>query len=588
MTSAMNIIIWLYGILTKSISNVIKAIKASGNVSEGIFAILKIFMGIALFGVVLMIIYQAIRDHEKISVKPFSVSEAMQQKHKAAGSIVANLIKQDLAKERSKVDGILTTDAEGTAFDSGASSNFKISNDTNFFNGVNIKLPGTAVTINDIVDFISVLFGRQTITGSIYEDSGNLYLQVEINGKILTAHEPLPDEGGASLNIKTIESMSKKASKSILQLTSEKYQLYYYCLSGKKEEFSPRFENKEYSELSEYCKRYIEHDGTSDIQALESDIEQQKKTLQTASGMKRFVINLLSSKLSDASEKLIKAVSLSPNTKKQSPSLAEQVQQIMQHEITQKNMGGGFSIKQNKPVSINQMKIDERLRHSELIKLRKDCLTQKEFDASVSNQHEGEASDEYNKGNYKQATDLYKQAINANCDNPYAWANLGILLSDLDNKENFNAIEGVVALQRATEIKESAGWMWHSLCVAQMYVEDKDLERSLELNACQKARQVEPGKQLIYDKLFYTAIADKYKQLGKYEKAFNNYDKVLSIDPKRTCRFKSVIDKMQSIREKIGVDKTKEAICNRLKESYPVEESAQICEEALIAYEEQC
>lgn len=548
-----NIISLIYNTLARIFKNILTAIKASRSTSEGIFSILKIIMGMALFMLMLMIIYQAIRDHEKISVKPFSVPEAMRQKHNAVGSIVANIIKQDLAKERSKVDRILTTDMENGVSSSAINRDLRISNDTNFFNGVNIKLPGTAITVNDIVDFISVLFGRQTITGSIYEDSGNLYLQVEINGKILTAQEALPKESQDSLNISTIERMSKKASKSILQLSSEKYQLYYYCLSDEKGQAIPHFENAEYRKLSGYCKRYIEHTDEDDIAALKKDIEDEKQSLKDASGMERFVINLLSNKLSDVAVRLKKASTTQPS----------------------------------QPTPISET-VDTPPSLPELMKLTQECLNQENPDTRASNDFESKAGNEYNNANYKAATDLYIQSIKANCNNPYAWANLGILLSDLNNTENFNATKAAIALQRATEIKTTAGWMWHSLCVAQMYAKDKNFEESLESDACQEARRVEPGKQLIYEKLFYTAIADKYKKQQDYKKAFKNYDKALSIDPKRTCRFKSILDNMFSIRKEVGEKIVHNAICKHLADSYPVDDTAQICEEALTRYEDGC
>lgn len=570
-------------LLNKGIDNSLKAFEASRKASEYIFIILKLVAGIALFGIVLTVVYQAFQDHGKISVKPFSVPEAMQKNHKAAGSIIANIIKQDLAATRINIDEILHKDSEKSV-----RRETLVSHDTGFFKGANIKLPETGITINDVVEFISGLFGRQTITGSIYADNGYLYLQVEISGKIFTTKEALPKENEASLHIDIVERMAHKASSNILQFTSEKYRLYYYCLE--EQATSPEFDNNEYHALSEYCKRYIERRNSDDARALQVEMDEQKKELHAASDMERYVINLLSNKFQKpaaAPPQIVANV--------QTMSLAEEVQQMIKQKTSQ-------ALPKPKPspkapsdlLALNERETtppptatDQRLVGSELIQLQQECENT-DPNTTLSNSLERDASIDYNDGNFILAKNTYIQAIKANCKNSFAWANLGILLSDLKNEINFNASEAVVALQIGASIKKDAGWMWHSLCVAQVYAEDKHLEQAINLEACRKARTVQPGKQLIYDKLLYTAIADKYKQLGDFDKAFQNYNLALSIDPKRTCRLKGIVDSMVSIRDKVGETKSDKAICQGLQASYPIDDPDLVCEEALKEHESNC
>lgn len=576
--------------INSGVEKSLKVFEASRQASEYIFVILKLVAGMALFGIVLTVVYQAFKDHSKISVKPFSVPETMQKNHKAAGSIIANIIKQDLTATRINIDDSLEKDS-----DKPERPDALISDDTGFFKGANIKLPETGITINDVVEFISGLFGRKTITGSLYEDNGYLYLQVEINGKIFTTKEALPEKNGSSLYIDIVEKMAHKASKNILQFTSEKYRLYYYCLEDESS-IPPSFEDKEYNELFAYCQSYIGRNSSKELLTLQKTIDDQKKELNDASNMKRFVISLLSNNMQKPTP--VPNQLLAQN---QSTSLAEEVQKMIQSEAKPSppkpkpapyrpsvepsgNQTSKATSSSHSSENASSSDSESYLLNSELWNFRQNCHKDSLFSSTLSNNRERDASIYYNDGNYALAESFYRQSIEANCDNPFAWANLGILLSDLKN-QNFNPSEGTIALQIAASLKEDAGWIWHSLCVAEVYSKTEQLEQAINFKSCLQARSVEPGKQLIYDKLFYTAIADRYKQLKDYKQAFSNYDTALNIDPKRTCRLNVIVESIINIRDNIGAETANAAICKGLRSSYATDEPDPICEEALKKHE---
>jgi len=185
-----------------------KTLEGTRWVSEKLFILIKLFAATSLFIIVIFLLVNAFKDREKISVQPFSVPEEMQKDHKAAGSIIANIIKQKLRTRRADIDASIE-DLSGEH----EANKTLVSHGKGVFKGENIKLPETGISINDVIEFLSGLFGRKNITGSIYEDNNTLYLQIEIAGDIFTTGRSIKDkEQTSSLHIDLIEEMADDAT----------------------------------------------------------------------------------------------------------------------------------------------------------------------------------------------------------------------------------------------------------------------------------------------------------------------------------------------------------------------------------------
>lgn len=556
--------------------------------SEKMFILIKLFAAFLLVIILILILINVYKDRAKLSVKPFSVPEKMQKAHKAAGSIIANIIKQNLMSERAKIDGIIKDKDESGG---PVIKNELISNDKSFLKGDNIKLPETSISINDVIEFLSGLFGRKNITGSVYEDNNTLYLQIEITGDIFTTERSLEGKGKeSSLHVKLIEEMADDATHNILIMASEKYRLYFFC-TDEHSHSGGKFEHSEYKKLYELCNRINRSlPDVPDIVRADLKNKIDKDNLSDSSNIEQYILTFLSNKISRSA--ITQPVD---DDQKGTQSLSDTIQVALEsqwpHDETQSTPSPGESNDTDAlgPTNTNKSQTDtikKRLSISKLLQLEKTCEEKQNPNGLRSSTEEKSASIAYKKKEFSTAEKAYIRAIEANCSNPYAWANLGILLSDLKNTVHFDPIEAAVALHKATVLKPKAGWMWHSLCVAEAYSKEDGFEEAINSQPCRKARLVEPGKQLIYDKLFNIAVAEKYKHLGKDNKAFDFYKTAIVMDPKRTCRLKSVVEQIDSIIVNAELNNRQEEICDVLSSTYPAAKPDEACEETLATYQD--
>ena len=165
----------------------------------------------------------------------------------------------------------------------------------------------------------------------------------------------------------------------------------------------------------------------------------------------------------------------------------------------------------------------------------------------------------------------YEEAISLNCNNAFAWANMGILLSTASKESEVqDYVQAQCALLRATTMNESAGWMRHSLCVAQAKDARGDLGRFLSYESCRLARQLEPINDALYDKLFYMEIGDRYRELKEYEAARDAYVQAMSNEKVRNCKSKQALTALLALKED-GVSDAGSLACKIYDATTPTE-----------------
>ena len=186
-----------------------------------------------------------------------------------------------------------------------------------------------------------------------------------------------------------------------------------------------------------------------------------------------------------------------------------------------------------------------------------------------ANQAEGDAKQLLNNGLYAESLVKYEEAISLNCNNAFAWANMGILLSTANKESEVqDYVQAQCALLRATTLNENAGWMRHSLCVAQAKDARGDLGRFLSYESCRLARQLEPINDALYDKLFYMEIGDRYRELKEYEPARDAYVQALSNEQARNCKTKEALTSLLALQDN-GIEDVKELACKIYQSTVP-------------------
>jgi hypothetical protein len=563
---------------------------ASRWLSDKLFTLLKLFTAFLLVYVVALVLFNVFADRQKISIKPFAVTEDMEKHHEAAGSIIANIVKLKLIQQRADIDSTI----RGSEDFVGPREEEIVSNDKQFLKGENINLPQTAISINDIFEFLSGLFGRKDITGSVFEDGNTLFLQVDVSGEIFTLERDLTDnEQSSSLHIRLIEEMADDAAQQILFRASDKYRLFYSC-TGDIPFQAHTVASSKYPDLHELCHQ-VNESLADDLSSsgkgnLDQQLQLQKKRLSTSSDMERYILSSLENKIRQA------ALPTSKDAVQQTePTLSQKVKIALQP--TDDNTGPRSELDHDaqatKPGSDRDSQLEgiqKRLDSTELTALATDCPGSRRINIPLSNDKEREATTDYKQKQFARARSNYIEAIKANCRNPFAWANLGVLASDLRSESTFNLVEASVALRKAVDLKPRSAWMWNSLCIVDAYGEGGELEAALNSEACRRARTLEPGKRLLYDKIFYRQIAEMYTQRERYEEAFRFYKTSIEIDPKRTCRLRDVVAQLDDtvIPGLTDQDARKREICAALNNSYRSKTSDEACEKEIRARIESC
>lgn len=592
--------------------------------TEKTVGILRLFATIALFLIVIFVVWNAIQSAKNVVVKPFSVPKRMVDTHNDAGRIVANILKQELmAAEKDIVVNINQGSSE--SFSADASPFITSGEERSYIQGANIKLPETGISIDDVVEFIASIFGRENITGSVYEDQGKLYLQVELKGKIFLFARELKDTSSKSLNLDLLANMLHESRTQLLSVASEAYNLYYYCSD---EVDDIEYKNGEFQKWFDYCTRLRSRDISPDkVRQLQTDLAQLNPASTNGNALlSAYILGLLKGKVQQKAELLCldgvkpaKDVKCVPEAKTvtaatmaepsgsvpPTPAAPTATEHAEAPDSTPNLSAATSAMAMTEPTPAPQPL------PGQVERLHTQCRSQIESDgdnvlqsviqqsaattsinpqnARLSNQLEGDASALLHNKLFDKAATNFEESISLNCRNAFAWANLGILYSSPDNPFR-DPSQARLALGIATQLNTSAGWMQHSLCVAEAYAtKDKPLEDSLTNNSCQQARAIEPANAILYDKLFYISIADEYMRREKYPQAFDAYQKSMATDKKRDCRMQGVLSQMAVLANQYNIAGAKQAACGIIKDAYTLPDAeASECEADLDAFASGC
>lgn len=585
--------------------------------TERVISLLRLFVTVAMFSVVAFIIYNAWASRNTVAVKPFQVPVSVGEgNHKQAGRIIANLLNRHLLETQDTLQEQLNL----SNLDRPVAAEEQV-----LIEGESIKLPETGISIDNVIEFISGIFGRKNLHGSVYfepdlknPDKHKLHLQITLRGRILSLSENdlgkerraiLPETKKDGLNIRLISEMLKAHSKDILSIASEDYNLYYYCTRN-----TNTVEHKEgdYQPFFNYCRDLQNPNATpKTLQALRDDLEQQGNHssnsiagavmifLKDESSKKQATLCQSEANRADSACKHIKLANARPLPSSQQVERMSRVTTTLLSDTAtiSYTRGNNRIIEALTPV-ISPIMLDslEALESKcELARTRpatskldivppleQQCFTspilqqaqQRTAPASPeaarqASQLEGDATQLLHNGLYEQALIKYQEAIQLNCNNAVAWANMGILLSTSPADSGVREIkQGQCALLRATQLNENAGWMRHSLCTAQAFESTVQLERYLDYESCRLARLLEPINEALYDKLFYIDIADKYRELEHYDEAVSAYRQSMISETNRTCNMKKVVESLLELDEQ-DVEEAKEQACAIYRSSSP-------------------
>ncbi|MGB1255892.1 MAG: hypothetical protein ACPG51_08500 [Thiolinea sp.] len=590
--------------------------------TERVIGLLRMFVTAAMFLVVAFVIYNAWESRNTVAVKPFQVPVAMGKKnHEQAGRIIANLLNRHLLDAQSTLQSQLNRDGVNLSHPVAAEQQVLIE-------GESIKLPETGITIDNVIEFISGIFGRKNLNGSVYYEADlldpaktKLHLQITLRGRIISFSEDdlgeerklLPATRPNGLNIQLISAMLKARTREILSIASEDHNLYYYCTHKTQ---VVEHDVGSYKRFFDFCRQLQKADATpKSLLAL-------KTSLAGLDGhFDKSIVGSVLTYLKEESHK--RQATLCQSKTNQSDTACEgvnvadarsytrTVETVVDNDLP--TDGGSSELANIQPVEkvihLNSMRAVESECHhlvtqseqtsgSVVAILERQCFAENPVQQTVqpalaamaspaetlqANQAEGDATQLLHNGLYAEALAKYQEAISLNCGNAVAWANMGILLSTADEESGvLDLKQAQCALYRATTLNDNAGWMRHSLCVAQAKraeVKETKLEDFLSYESCLLARQLEPINDALYDKLFYIDIGDRYRELQAYESAKKAYVQALSNERARNCKTRTAIKSLLAL-AKNGVENVSALACEIYKKTEPtaVEEDAPLPE----------
>lgn len=575
----------------------VSLIASVGWLTEHSIALLRLFATSALFLIVIIVVWNAANSAQSVVVKPFSVPKRMTDTHADAGRILANTLKQHLLEAEEKIARSMQQgSSENIAIETTPA--FIISSQKNDIQSADIKLPETGISIDDVVAFMASIFGRENLNGSLYEDSGRLYLQLELKGRIFLFVRELPTDKPQGLYLDLLNAMLQESRQKILSIASEEYNLYYYC-SGVVD--SIEHTEVQQQQLFDYCTTLRSRDIDAErLLALQHELAQLKPDdLAAHTPLARHVLNLLKGQVQQ------KARLLCLDTG-QTNGVCQQV--VQSKGATAKLTPRRTPIRQPE-TNVMVMLVAPDIQLNWVEQLQQQCaeaiatplvnvqqsMVQQVIVSDISTQEiqrssmaENEATTLLHNKLYAKSAERFQEAISLNCRNAVAWANFGILLSLVDNQAR-QLEQSQQALQVATRLNTTAGWMQHSLCVTEAVLAGLPFEQGLALPSCQEARSLEPANTVLYDKLFYLSIADEYFAAKQYSQAYQAYQEALRTDRKRDCRLSHVVERLAMLGSQHNVQGAGQVACALLRDAYTVPESEPTqCEKDLQYFERQC
>ncbi len=582
--------------------------------TERLMGFLRLFATLGLFLMVLFVVSKAVDSADLVLVKTFTVPQSMSASHADAGRIIANTLKQELL--------LAENDIYATVKRTSSNANGKINidavtgNNEDYLLGSSIKLPETGISINDVVEFIGSIFGRRNITGSVYQDQGKLFLQVELDGRIFHFERALGDHDPKALNMNLIRDMLREARTQLLSVASESHNLYYYCAG---EAASMEHPDSRLGEWFDYCSRLQSSQVTPEsLETLLRDLHS-AHARQLASGNDT-LRHILGQTIGSALDKTRLLCPDYPITKVCKASEVPEVAQIalklpepiiaaatapsLYPELPDARAFEPDTLSMRSMIRVEPMDYATASPASaapfpepppaplvelpSVRALQAQCANRaaaKPQEILASNRTESDATLLFNNNRPIQALEKYAQAIGQNCGNVFAWANLGVLLVSTEPPLR-SADEAQLALEMAVKLNDKIDWIQNNLCIARAWLAPLDsVEKTISDAACSAARGLNPANKVILDKQFYLAVADRYLVEGLYAQAASTYQVAVSADRKRDCNTSKVIDKLALLEAEHGVAGARAAACAILQDAVVLPGGKiSACEDKLAAF----
>lgn len=578
--------------------------------TERAINLLRLLVTLAMFSVVAFILYNAYATRNTVAVKPFQVPVSMgRDTHEHAGRIIANQLNRHLLETQNVLREQLQIDIDQPVPDE----------ESVLIEGESIKLPETGITIDNVIEFISGIFGRKNLSGAVYFESekegegraDKLYLQLSLRGRIISLSENdlaqeerdrLPPTQKDRLNMQLISAMLKARSKEILSIASEDHNLYYYCTHD-----VATIEHKgQHQNFFDYCNQLRDGSATPDkLEQLKLDLEKNghRPDNKTIIGS---VVTYINSEVDRKQLALCQSGKAKDTAVCKKINLAEvpapvvtpltTASSVPENTVSRASVFHSYnyapaavmepilvsplvaeSAVEMAPAKLStladkcaQEQTDHPQRNTRISSsLEHYCFSPQQQQTPVisseailqSNKYQEDALQQYNNKAYQLAAENYKQAIMLNCNHDVAWGNLGILLSKASGESEVRDVrQGQCALLRATQLADNKFWLWHSLCVAQALQATDNLERFLNYESCQKASTITPNAKSINERLFNIEIGDKYLELGESEQAAIAYVQSMKQEQVRSRSMAKVIEALVKL-EKQGVEAAKGQAC---------------------------
>ncbi|QTR50613.1 tetratricopeptide repeat protein [Candidatus Thiothrix anitrata] len=594
--------------------------------TERLMGLLRLFATVGLTLIVSLVVYKAIQSADVVVVKPFAVPKAIQEINPDSGRIIATqldielkdaelLIYDTIKNAEQAWQGRSRSNADELTQITGSAADFLL--------GSNIKLPETGISINDVVEFISSVFGRRNIIGSVYQDQGKLHLRVELGSEVFAYERSLEGGREKALNFDLIQQMLEESRSDLLSAASPQHNLYYYC-SGKTERVL--HQDSRFTQWFDYCAQLKNPQGDiEDLTQLIDTLELLNAEREKATDGSLILGNVLSNALADAHQKLQPICPDYEKTKVCDPSVqvaaAESPSMPAPVEVANSPAIISFftqdddasvapstlpapsvaypeddepaeivvapSIMTANPVAADNASTSRTwIAVEELRTLWSECATRQITSAEVlaSNQTESEGTFLFNNNVLQPAVEKYREALQQNCRNAFAWANLGVLLTG-----QYQAETAVFALETAMSLNSRADWIPNSLCIAQAYNDKPErmlayLTQAKPSDPCSVARRINPANRIVMDRQFYLAVAERFFTLGNYAQAADTYQQVVSVDKKRDCTTSKVVNRLYTLTTKHQVKGAWQAACAIRDSAVPLlDGKVSSCEPELVA-----
>ena len=586
----------------------VKSLDIMRLLTERIMGFLRLFATLGLLLIVLFVVYKAVQSSQLVLVKSFAVPKSMTDSHTDAGRVIANALKQELLE----AEGDIYNTVKRTSRNGRVNIEAVTGNTEEYLLGSSIKLPETGISINDVVEFIASIFGRRNITGSVYQDQGKLFLQVELDGRIFIFERELKDRDPKALNMDLLSDMLRESRNRLLSVASASHNLYYYCTG---EVDTVEHPDSQLGEWFDYCSRLQSSQITPEaLGSLLQDLHSARARQMTGDNdTLRHILGQTIGNALDKTHLLCPDYHYPTNKICKAPAMPEMAQIAIRlpeplaapaaapmayptmpdasafqpDTLTMRSM-----IRVAPPQSVSGITPDQPtgplIELPSVKGLKADCASKapvKAQDILASNRTEADAKLLYNNNRPAQALEKYALAIEQNCQNPFAWANLGVLLTEAEPPLQ-NIGEAQLALETAVSINARIDWMQNSLCIARAWAAPLDsMESLLSDDACTAARTLNPANKVLLDKQFYLGVAARYLAEGQYATAANTYKAALSVDRKRDCATHKAIDKLYVLETQHGVQGAWQDACGILQDAAPLPDGKlSVCEDKLVAF----